>query len=163
MAAQQDTSSLYDTNNLQIPSSQVVLVYTEWNPEIIHALRAGAIKILSAYPQVRVVEVCVPGAIEIPYAIAEYHRQKAADAYIALGSVIRGETPHFDFVCQSVITGITHLNISIGSPVIFGILTVNNQTQALERLGGPHGHKGEEAALAALKMISFRNSLKLQP
>ena len=160
MASQQDTSSLYQTNNLQIPSSQVVLVYTEWNEEIISALRRGALQILSAYPQVTVTEVCVPGAIEITYAIAEYHRRKAADAYIALGCVIRGDTPHFDYVCQSVTNGITQLNTSIESPVIFGVLTVNNHAQALERLGGTHGHKGEEAAIATLKMINFRNALK---
>lgn len=163
MASQQDTSSLYHTNNLQIPSSQVVLVYTEWNREIIDALRHGAQQIFSAYPQVQVIEICVPGAIEISYAIAEYHRRKPADAYIALGCVIRGETPHFDYVCQSVTNGITQLNTSIESPVIFGILTVNNETQAWDRLGGQHGHKGEEAAIAALKMIDFRNALKIQP
>lgn len=163
MASQQDTTSLYDTNNLQIPSSQVVLVYTEWNQQIIGALREGAQRILSNYPQVRVSSVCVPGAIEIPFAIAEHHRQKPADAYIALGCVIRGETPHFDFVCQSVTNGITQLNTTISSPVIFGILTVNNLEQAMDRLGGKHGHKGEEAAIAALKMIHFRNALNTQP
>jgi 6,7-dimethyl-8-ribityllumazine synthase len=74
--------------------------------------------------------------------------------------VIRGETPHFDVVCKSVTEGITHLNLTLNSPVIFGVLTVNNEEQAYDRLGGKHGHKGEESAIAALKMMAFKNSLK---
>jgi len=74
-------------------------------------------------------------------------------AYIALGCVIRGETPHFDYVCRMVADGILHLNLHLPVPTIFGVLTVNTVEQALDRLGGKHGHKGEEAAITAYKMI----------
>jgi 6,7-dimethyl-8-ribityllumazine synthase len=74
--------------------------------------------------------------------------------------VLRGDTPHFDYVCKGVTDGVMHLNLSLPVPVIFGILTVDNQQQADERIGGKHGHKGEEAAITALKMISFVDSLK---
>ena len=160
MASNQDNFVLTDYSNLQIPSSQVVLVYTEWNHTIIAALLEGAKKILAAFPQIRIQEIQVPGAVEIPYAIAQYQSHIGADAYITLGCVIRGETPHFDVVCKSVTEGITHLNLTLNSPVIFGVLTVNNEEQAYDRLGGKHGHKGEESAIAALKMMAFKNSLK---
>ncbi len=160
MASSQDNVSVTDYSNLQIQSSQVVLVYTEWNTAIINALREGVRNILSQFPQVTLHEICVPGAIEIPFAIAQYQSQVGADAYISLGCVICGETPHFDYVCQSVTEGVTQLNITLASPVIFGVLTVNNEEQAWDRLGGKHGHKGEESAIAALKMMAFKNSLK---
>ena len=82
-----------------------------------------------------------------------------ADAYIAFACVIRGDTPHFDYVCQSITQGITTLNIQLPAPVIYGVLTVNTEAQALERIGGQHGHKGEEAAITALKMIAAKRSL----
>jgi 6,7-dimethyl-8-ribityllumazine synthase len=159
MSAQLTQTEIFNLNNLQIPISQVVLVYTEWNADIINELRNGAKKILDSFSTVTIREVKVPGAIELPFAIAELHRKKPADTYIALGCVIRGETPHFEYVCQSVTQGITHLNTTINTPVIFGILTVNQISEALDRLGGKHGHKGEEAAIAALKMIAFKHSL----
>ena len=160
MASSQENSILTDYSNLQIQSSQVVLVYTEWNAAIIDALRAGVKKILSQFPQVVIHEIQVPGAVEIPFAVAQYQSHIGADAYITLGCVIKGETPHFDFVCKSVTEGVTQLNITLGSPVIFGVLTVNNEEQAWDRLGGKHGHKGEESAIAALKMMAFKNSIK---
>ncbi|MBP6623944.1 MAG: 6,7-dimethyl-8-ribityllumazine synthase [Chitinophagaceae bacterium] len=160
MASSNDHSTLLEYNNLRISSSQVVLIYTEWNEEIIQSLRDGVKKVLTNFPQIQIQEICVPGAIEIPYAIAQYQAIKGAEAYIALGCVIRGETPHFDYVCQSVTQGISQLNITLPSPVIFGILTVNDVDQAWDRLGGKHGHKGEEAGIAALKMMSFKENLK---
>ena len=81
-------------------------------------------------------------------------------AFIALGCVIRGGTPHFEYVCQSVTNGITQLNLSLPAPVIFGVLTVDSEAQAHERIGGIHGHKGEEAAVTALKMMIIRHQLK---
>ncbi len=160
MASSLDNSILTDYSNLQIPSSQVVLVYTEWNHGIIARLLEGAKKILADFPQITIMEIQVPGAVEIPFAVAQYQSHIGADAYITLGCVIRGETPHFDVVCKSVTEGITQLNLTLNSPVIFGVLTVNNEDQAYDRLGGKHGHKGEESAIAALKMMAFKNSLK---
>lgn len=88
-------------------------------------------------------------------------RQKdKPDAFIALGCVIKGDTPHFDYVCRLVTDGVGQLNLSLPVPTIFGVLTVNTEEQAMERIGGKHGHKGEEAALTALKMISLVESFK---
>ena len=82
------------------------------------------------------------------------------DAYITLGAVIRGDTPHFDYVCKNITDGVLQLNLSLDVPVIFGVLTVDNEQQAIERMGGKHGHKGEEAALTALKMIALNRKIK---
>jgi 6,7-dimethyl-8-ribityllumazine synthase len=98
--------------------------------------------------------VVVPGSVEIPFAIKN---TKRADAYIAFGVVIRGETPHFDYVCNMVSNGILQLNLSGNAPVIFGVLTVNNKQQAIARIDGTHERKGAEAAISALKMIAMKN------
>ncbi len=82
------------------------------------------------------------------------------DAFIALGAVVRGDTPHFDYVCKGVTDGIVQLNLLLNVPTIFGVLTVDNDQQAQERIGGKHGHKGEEAALTAIKMIALNKYLK---
>ncbi len=79
--------------------------------------------------------------------------------FIALGCVLRGDTPHFDYVCKAVTDGVVHLNFALPVPTIFGVLTVDNQQQADERIGGKHGHKGEEAALSALKMMALKYSI----
>jgi 6,7-dimethyl-8-ribityllumazine synthase len=81
-------------------------------------------------------------------------------AFIALGAVIRGDTPHFDYVCKAVTDGVTQLNLQLPVPSVFGVLTVDNEQQALERIGGKHGHKGEEAGITALKMVSLLRSFK---
>jgi 6,7-dimethyl-8-ribityllumazine synthase len=98
----------------------------------------------------------VPGAVELTFAARHYlNHHPEVDACIVLGCIIRGDTPHFDYVCQSVTQGITHINATMQIPVIFGVLTVNTEEQALQRIGGIHGHKGEEAAMTALRMIDF--------
>jgi len=138
----------------------VVIVKTEWNASIVNKLEAGAKKILKeAGVGFRV--LTVPGAVEIPFIIKAYTEsiQSPADAFIALGTVIRGDTPHFEYVCSSVTEGILSLNLILEMPVIFGVLTVNDEQQARERVGGKHGHKGEEAAIAAIKMIRLNRSL----
>jgi len=138
----------------------VVIVKTEWNAAIVNKLEAGAKKILKeAGVGFRV--LTVPGAVEIPFIIKAYTEsiQSPADAFIALGTVIRGDTPHFEYVCSSVTEGILSLNLILEMPVIFGVLTVNDEQQARERVGGKHGHKGEEAAIAAIKMIRLNRSL----
>ena len=112
---------------------------------------------------VAIKQLKVPGAFEIPFAIhaywetTKYHSCKA-DAFIALGCVIKGDTPHFEYVCSAVTNGIAELNLKLPVPSIFGVLTVNNQEQADERTGGIHGHKGEEAAATAIKMIALSQS-----
>ena len=140
----------------------IVIIKTEWNAAVVDILEEGCISVLKE-TDINFSVLEVPGAFEIPFAVKNFHDNSAAkspDAYIALGCIIRGETPHFEFISQGVMQGIMQLNISLGVPVIFGILTVNDQMQADERIGGRHGHKGKEAAVAAIKMIALSQSLK---
>ena len=139
----------------------VVIIKTEWNAHIVNKLEAGARKILKQQ-KVAFKTYVVPGAVEIPFAVKAYAqgRLKTASAFITFGTIIRGDTPHFDYVCKSVTDGVLQLNLSLDPPVIFGVLTVENEQQALERTGGVHGHKGEEAAIAALKMIELSRKMK---
>lgn len=155
------TSEIINTAGIQIKKDAcVVIVRTEWNAHVIDKLQEGAIKILEENNvQYKVIEV--PGAIEIIFGIKSYwdNFQNTAlqpAAFIALGCVIRGGTPHFEYVSNFVTDGILQLNLQLPVPTIFGVLTVNDQLQADERTGGAHGHKGEEAAATALKMISLQ-------
>ncbi len=143
----------------------VVIVKTEWNAEIVDELEKGCRKVLEKKAVKMISTITVPGAVEIPFGIKSYwdtikYKDNRPLAFIALGCVIKGDTPHFEYVCQAVTSGITQLNLQLPVPVIFGLLTVNNEQQARERIGGKHGHKGEEAALTALKMISLIKSFK---
>jgi 6,7-dimethyl-8-ribityllumazine synthase len=138
----------------------VVLVKTEWNAAIVNELENGCKRVLEQYG-VRTATIVVPGAVEIPFAIKQcWSNSNAPSAFVALACVVRGDTPHFDYVCQSVTHGITELNLSMEAPTVFGVLTVDNQEQANERIGGKHGHKGEEAAITALKMMVLNQQLK---
>ena len=143
-----------------IKDALVVLVKTEWNSGIVDELERGCKRVLDEY-KVTSYTLVVPGAVEIPFAIQQcWSSNNAPTAFIALGCVVRGDTPHFDFVCHSVTHGITELNLHMPVPTIFGVLTVNTMEQAKERIGGIHGHKGEEAATTALKMMVLNQQLK---
>ena len=137
----------------------IVLVKTEWNTAIVDQLERGCIAMLEKYSVKKIVVVTVPGAFEIPFAIKNYwennNKKNKPGAFIALGCVIKGDTPHFDYVCKAVTDGVVQLNLSLPVPTIFGVLTVDNEQQANERIGGKHGHKGEEAAITAVKMIAL--------
>ncbi|HEY6957152.1 MAG TPA: 6,7-dimethyl-8-ribityllumazine synthase [Flavisolibacter sp.] len=144
----------------QLKDVLVVLVKTEWNSEIVDELERGCLKVFGEYG-IQTKTLVVPGAIEIPFAIQQYSEtHNAISAFIALGCVIRGGTPHFEYVCQSVTLGVTQLNLSLTVPVIFGVLTLDNLEQAKERTGGVHGHKGEEAAVTAIKMMILNKQIK---
>ena len=144
----------------QLKDALVVLVKTEWNAGIVDELENGCKKILRQYG-VASNTIVVPGAVEIPFAIQQcWANSNAPSAFIALACVIRGGTPHFDYVCQSITQGVTQLNLSVEVPTIFGVLTVDNDEQAKERIGGAHGHKGEKAAITALKMMVLNQQLK---
>ncbi len=144
-----------------IKDAFVVIVKTEWNATIINKLEAGAKKILKA-SGVSFKTLTVPGAFEIPFAVKNHYAycKTVPDAYITLGTIIRGDTPHFEYVCKAVTDGVLQLNLSLDVPVIFGVLTVENEQQAKERIGGVHGNKGEESAITALKMIALNRKLK---
>jgi 6,7-dimethyl-8-ribityllumazine synthase len=135
----------------------IVLIKTEWNAAIVDELERGCVTELQKHGIKKIIAITVPGAFEIPFAIKSYWetraKKKKADAFIALGCVVRGDTPHFDYVCKAVTDGVVQLNLSLPVPTIFGVLTVDNEQQAKERIGGKHGHKGEEAAVTALKMM----------
>ncbi|GAC1440480.1 MAG: 6,7-dimethyl-8-ribityllumazine synthase [Sediminibacterium sp.] len=144
-----------------IKDAFVIIVKTEWNAAIINKLEAGVKKGLKAQ-NIPFKTIIVPGAFEIPFAVKNHYAysETPPDAYITLGAVIRGDTPHFDYVCKAVTDGVVQLNLSLDVPVIFGVLTVDSEQQAKERTGGKHGNKGEEAAITALKMISLNRKLK---
>ena len=153
-----------DTGILNVQDACIVLVKTEWNAAIADELEKGAIAELQKHHVKKIISVIVPGAVEIPFAIKSFwensEKKKRPDAFIALGCIVRGDTPHFEYVCKAVTDGVVQLNLSLPVPVIFGVLTVNNDEQAKERIGGKHGHKGEEAAITALKMITLQQSFK---
>ena len=157
-------SLLNDTGILNLEDASIVIVYTEWNDTIINELVAGCERTLARYNVSKVTKIKVPGAFELPFASKQYwertqHTGAQPGAIIAFGCVIRGDTPHFDYVCEGVTQGIMQLNLTLPVPTIFGLLTVENMQQAEERIGGIHGHKGEEAAITALKMISMSRGL----
>lgn len=154
-----NSSNLYNASGIQLSKDAcVVIIRTEWNAATVDKLEAGCKKILVEH-KVQYMSFTVPGAFEIPFAVKSYwelHKYKDDKpcVFIALGCVLRGDTPHFDYVCKAVTDGIVQLNLLLPVPTIYGILTVDNQQQIDERLGGLHGHKGEEAAITALKMIA---------
>lgn len=139
------------------------IVTARFNTEITSELRAGAHRVAEKHIQagnkIEVWSVEVPGAIEIPLA-AQMLLEKGCAGVVALGAVIRGETPHFEYVNQSVERALTKLILNYQRPIGFGVLTVENWKQAVERIGGKHGHKGEEAAEAVLEMIWLAEDLK---
>ncbi len=161
--ATKGNKKLRENKEGNLVSRGMVIVKTEWNAGIVDELEKGCKKILKE-KNITFKTLVVPGAVEIPFAV-KAHSQSVSDtselpdAYIALGCVIRGDTPHFDYVCKAVTDGIVQLNLQLSSPVIFGVLTVENEKQAKERIGGKHGHKGEEAALTALAMAKLVQSI----
>lgn len=136
-----------------------VVIATRWNLDITDALCRGAVETLrdAGVPEANVKVLRVPGAVELTHGAAFAARRYNPDAIITLGCVIRGDTPHFDYVCQSVTQGVTMLNATGEVPVIFGVLTVENKTQALDRAGGIMGNKGAEAAVAAIEMANLKS------
>jgi len=146
----------------------VVVVRTEWNPTVVDALEEGCMQTLRESGILRVKTVRVPGAAEIPFAIRRYweslkYTDDKPHAFIALACIIQGDTPHFDHVCTIASQGTLQLNLTLPVPTIFGVLTVLNESQAWERLGGVHGHKGQEAALTALSMIRLNREWTEKP
>lgn len=137
------------------------IVVSEWNHEITLALKEGAFNTLikhGADPD-NILLSFVPGSYELTMGAQLQLETEAVDAVICLGCVIQGETRHFDFICDAVAQGITNLNIKYNKPVIFGVLTPNTQQQAIDRAGGKHGNKGDEAAATAIKMVALKNRL----
>lgn len=137
----------------------VAIIRTQWNEHITTRLSQGAMDTLRECRNVQFEEFVVPGAVELTFAAQQVIDTEQFDAVIVFGCVIKGDTPHFDYVCQSVTQGVTALNVDSPVPVIFGVLTVFDEQQALDRCGGPAGHKGIEAAHTAMSMVAFKQSL----
>ena len=159
MATANKNLSHYDKNT--IPSAKGFrfgIVVSEWNSNITYALCNGAIEALleNDVNEADIIRWDVPGSFELIYGSKRMIQTQEVDAVIAIGSVIQGETKHFDFVCEGVAQGIKDLNVQTDVPVIFCVLTDNNLQQAIDRSGGVHGNKGTEAAVAAIKMAYLR-------
>jgi 6,7-dimethyl-8-ribityllumazine synthase len=156
--------NLSDYEDKLIPSAEDTLfgiIVSEWNSEITNVLLDGAVETLIKHGAKRdnITVRYVPGTFELTtgaHLMAEY---TDVDAVIAIGCVIRGETPHFDYICMGVTNGLTRLATKYTIPFIFGVLTVDNIEQAKERAGGKHGNKGVEAAVTAIKMVALHNDL----
>lgn len=146
----------------KLQNIRVAIVAADWNGHITSALTRGALDLFKreGIPADDIDLYHVPGAVELTYAASQLIEASMYDAVIVFGCVIRGGTPHFDYVCQSVTQGITSLNADCDTPVIFGVLTVDCEQDALDRAGGSLGNKGTEAAEAAIKMIDFTRRVK---
>ena len=138
------------------------IVVSEWNYDVTGALANGAVETLKKHgvKDEDILVKHVPGSFELTLGGQFFAEYTDVDAIILLGCVIQGETRHFDFICQGVAKGATDLNIKYNIPVIFGVLTTDNQQQALDRAGGRLGNKGDEAAVTALKMVALQNNFE---
>jgi len=144
-----------------LAGAKVALVVGRWNSFVVESLLEGALDTLRRHgiKDVDVTIVRAPGAFEIPLVLKKVAQQKKHDAIIALGAVIRGGTPHFEYVAGECVKGITSVGLEFDVPVAFGVLTVDTIEQAIERAGTKAGNKGEEAAKSALEMISLLKQL----
>lgn len=142
---------------IDLSSKKVAIVVASWNEEITGALYEGAVHSLieGGVQKSNIIRKDVPGSFELSLGGLWMAERKDIDAVICLGCVIQGDTPHFDYICQAVAYGITEAGLKTRKPVIFGVLTTLNKTQALERAGGKFGNKGEEAAVTAIEMLAF--------
>lgn len=138
-------------------NKKIGLVVSEWNDQVTESLLLAAIEVLkeSGAKDKNLTIKYVPGSFELTLGAQYLAAKKDIDAVICLGCVIQGETRHFDFICDAVANGITNVGLKFNKPVIFGVLTTNTLQQALDRAGGKHGNKGEEAAYTAIKMLGF--------
>jgi len=145
-----------------VTGKRIALLYTHWNPSVMEPLLAGAREFLATagVSSTDIEEHVVPGAFELPTASKWLAERIDIDAVIALGCIIQGETRHFEFISQAVAQGLRQVAVFSGKPVIFGVLTTDTIEQALDRATGAHGHKGREAAEAALQMLIVKEEIR---
>ncbi len=157
--------NLSDYDFKSVPNAagmKIGIVVSEWNNKVTGALLEGAVATLVKHG-VREDDIhvqTVPGSFELIYGSALMVKQKAFDAIIAIGCVIRGDTPHFDYICEGTTQGLADLNKDADIPVIYGLLTTNDMDQAEARCGGFLGNKGDECAITAIKMVDFKRQLE---
>lgn len=155
------TKNLSEYDQTTIPNAKDFrfgIVVSQWNQNITHGLKQGALSTLleNGVLEQNIVIWDVPGSFELIYGSKKMIETQNVDAVISIGSVIQGETKHFDFVCEATAQGIKDLNVRTDVPVIFCVLTDNTMQQAIDRSGGKHGNKGTEAAVAAILMADLR-------
>lgn len=153
--------SQYDIES--VPSAEKMrfgVVVAEWNLEITSALAEGAVDTLKKHgaKDDNILVKFVPGSFELPLGAQYFAEMENVDAVLLLGCVIQGETRHFNYICEGVTRGTMELNLKYNKPFVFGVLTTNNLQQALDRAGGKHGNKGDEAAVTAIKMVHLKNT-----
>jgi 6,7-dimethyl-8-ribityllumazine synthase len=158
MATSLKSLSQYSEKNLlDMSQKKFGVVVSEWNDQVTESLFTGAIETLLKHgvKKDNIFRKNVPGSFELTLGAQWLAELKEIDAVICLGCVIQGETRHFDFICDAVAHGITNVGLKFNKPVIFGVLTPDTLQQALDRAGGKHGNKGDEAAITAIKMLGF--------
>lgn len=158
MATSLKSLSAHSSKNIQDISGKTFgVIVSEWNEDVTEALYSGAYQTLleNGAKKENIIRKNVPGSFELTLAAQWLAQEESIDAVICLGCVIQGETKHFDFICDAVAHGITNVALKYNKPVIFGVLTPNSQQQAMDRAGGKHGNKGDEAAITAVKMLGF--------
>lgn len=138
------------------------IVVSEWNDKITGALLQGAFDTLLRHgvKEDDIQVLTVPGSFELVFGSSQFVKSGKVDAVIAIGCVIRGDTPHFDYICQGTTQGLAELNLKNDVPVIYGLLTCNNMQQAKDRCGGALGNKGDECAVTAIKMVDYLRKIK---
>lgn len=159
MASDLKNLSTFSTEDLpDITHRRFAIVVAEWNAEVTEALYAGAHQTLLAHgaTPANIIRGNVPGSYELTLAAQWFALRDDVDAVVCLGCVIQGETKHNDYINHAVAQGLTNVSIKTGKPVIFGVLTPNDQQQAVDRAGGKHGNKGDEAAITAIKMLGLQ-------
>lgn len=141
--------------------AEIGIIVSEWNEKVTDALAQGALKTLqeNGIKASNIRLKYVPGTFELALGAQWMLEYTDVEAVLCLGCVIQGETRHFDFICDAAANAIAKVGLDYHVPVIFGVLTTDNQQQALDRSGGKHGNKGDEAAMTALKMITLENNL----
>ncbi len=162
MATVNNNLSDYDINSVPNATNMVFgIVVSEWNEKITKGLLSGAYATLLKHgaSEDNIIVKFIPGAFELPLAAQAMFEKTNVDTVICLGSVIQGETKHFDFVCEGAALGIKDVSLKYNKPAIFGVLTDNNEQQAIDRSGGKHGNKGDEAAVTAIKMVDFQKNI----
>lgn len=159
MSSADKNLSVFATGELpDVSRNRFAIVVAEWNTDVTEALFQGAYNTLLHYGAVaeNIVRGNVPGSYELTLAAQWYAQRADVDAVICIGCVIQGETKHNDYINHAVAQGLTNVSLTTNKPVIFGVLTPNTQQQALDRAGGIHGNKGDEAAVTAIKMLGLR-------
>lgn len=159
MASSIKNLSEYSSLNVDLSDKTVAIVVSDYYTEITGSLYTAAVETLlkEGIPENQIIQKLAPGTFELSLAAQFMASQDHVDAVICIGCVIQGETKHFDFICDAVAKGITEVSLKFNKPVIFGVLTPNTMQQAKDRAGGKHGNKGIEAAVAAIRMLSFNN------